>query len=550
MTLAVPPNLPRKAPPPLRVLLIENDPLDAELAMRELTRAGFSLSANLIQTREELEERFRPGAYDIVLADYNLPGWNGMDALAYLQERGEDVPFVLVSGALGDEAAVECIKRGAWDYVLKQRLGRLPVAVRRALDEKALRAERARVDQETRRLNRQLERRVAERTDQLEGIRREQNVILNSTGEGITRVSLDNRCTFINAAAAKALGWEPGELIGKSLHAIVHHSKADGSPYPAEECPVRASIVDGGTHSVTDEVFWRKDGRSFPVEYVSIPVHEKGKVVGAVVTFRDVTERRAVEKMKEEFISVVSHELRTPLTSIRGALGLLASGKLAHDPVGGQRMLEIAVGATDRLMRMIDDILDLERMASGRVTMAKKACDAAELMVQAAEVMRPLAENAGVVLAVAPQPAELWADPDRIVQTLTNLLSNAIKFSPAGTTVFLDAEGRRAKVVFRVKDSGRGIPPDKLDSIFGRFQQVDASDARKKGGAGLGLAICRSIVQQHGGRIWVESGSGTGSTFFFTLPVRQEPGLPSGVAIPGIPSLAVGPQHEAHSDHR
>jgi len=187
-------------------------------------------------------------------------------------------------------------------------------------------------------------------------------------------------------------------------------------------------------------------------------------------------------------------------------------------PARGQRMLEIALQNTERLVRLINDLLDIERMQAGKVSMAKTTCNLAELMTQAGEGMQAMADKAEVRLVVQPLQTELWVDPDRIIQTLTNLLSNAIKFSPAGTTVRLSAEPQGEQFIVQVTDQGRGIPAEKLESIFERFQQVDASDSREKGGTGLGLAICRSIVHQHGGRIWVESMPGKGATFFFTLP--------------------------------
>jgi CheY-like chemotaxis protein len=167
-------------------------------------------------------------------------------------------------------------------------------------------------------------------------------------------------------------------------------------------------------------------------------------------------------------------------------------------------------------------------MQSGKITVEKATCDAADLITQAADVMRTMAEEAGVTLSAYPQSTRLWVDPDRILQTLTNLLSNAIKFSPVGGTVWLTVERQGDQVMFQVRDQGRGIPADKLDSIFERFQQADITDAREKGGTGLGLAICRSIVQQHEGRIWVESTLHAGSTFFFTLPTlkEQQPEVP------------------------
>jgi CheY-like chemotaxis protein len=237
------------------------------------------------------------------------------------------------------------------------------------------------------------------------------------------------------------------------------------------------------------------------------------------VFLQDITERRQIERMKDEFISVVSHELRTPLTSIHGSLGLLASGILTADSPQGQRMLQIAVDSTDRLVRLINDILDIERIESGRVKMEPVDCQVTDLMTEAINTVQALADKAGVTLSVTLLPLQVWVDPDRIVQTLTNLLSNAIKFSPPESTVWVTVESQPNQVLFTVKDQGRGIPADKLHSIFERFQQVDSSDSRNHEGTGLGLAICRSIVQQHNGKIWVESVLGEGSTFFFTLPL-------------------------------
>lgn len=251
-----------------------------------------------------------------------------------------------------------------------------------------------------------------------------------------------------------------------------------------------------------------------------------GSFAGYIGSCFDISDRRELEQLKDEFVSVVSHELRTPLTSIQGALDLLAGGALEARPDYARHMLKIAAKNADRLVRLINDILDIERIESGKVTMVKQVCDVAHLMTAAVDTVDSIAKQAQVKLAVTSLSARVWADPDRIIQVLTNLLSNAIKFSEANATVWLtaaiDSASEPTQIIVRVRDRGRGIPENKLETIFGRFQQVDASDSRKKGGTGLGLAICRSIVQHHDGRIWVESTLGEGSSFFFTLPLLPE----------------------------
>ncbi|MEZ2277870.1 MAG: PAS domain S-box protein [Microcoleus sp.] len=245
----------------------------------------------------------------------------------------------------------------------------------------------------------------------------------------------------------------------------------------------------------------------------------EGTIIGTISIGEDITERKKIDEIKDEFIGIVSHELRTPLTAIQMSLGLIQTGIYDKKPEKSRRMIEIALLDTHRLVNLVNDILDLERIDSGRVVLEKTVCKAADLMQQAIERIQAIATQEQITLTFTPTDVEVWAAPDTIIQTLTNLLGNAIKFSPAQSTIHLSAEIQTDFVLFQVCDRGRGIPADQLELIFGRFQQVDASDSREKGGTGLGLSICQSIIERHGGKIWAESSLGEGSTFFFTLPL-------------------------------
>jgi signal transduction histidine kinase len=376
-------------------------------------------------------------------------------------------------------------------------------------------------DQELHVHSQELERQVQSRTAELTLLVGRNQAILDSAGEGIFGLDLDGIVTFMNPSAARILG-SGMSLVGRSLHSHIHAATCPDRLLPYRDCRVCGARLDPLVRTGRGK-FISFDTVAVPIEYISSTiVDERGDASGVVVTFRDISVQLAVEKMKDEFVSTVSHELRTPLTSIRGALGLLGSGLLGSVDQRAQRMLDIGLTNTDRLVRLINDILDLERIDSGRVELNREVVDTAALMTEAVEGIQAFADRAGVAVVAGAVPAALWADRDRIIQTLTNLLSNAVKFSPAGTTIRLSGSAGEGMFTFTVEDQGRGIPENYLESVFERFKQVDASDSRSKGGTGLGLAICRSIVAAHGGRIWAESEEGKGTTFRFTIPLHEE----------------------------
>ena len=374
--------------------------------------------------------------------------------------------------------------------------------------------------------NHRLEQELLERQRIEEALRQSESRFRSAFDDaavGMAIVDLDGFWVKVNSKVQTILGYSDAELLMTTFAALTYPEDLEMSLQNMHD------LLSGKIDAVeVEKRYFHKLGHIVWVLLsVSLVRDRAGQPLYFVAQLQDITERRAIEKMKSEFISVVSHELRTPLTAIHGSISLLVSGVLDHKPDKAQRMLEIASAETKRLVRLVNDILDLERLECSAVVLEREWCDAAGLIMQAIEAIQAIADKAGISLRPETISMQIWAAPDRVIQILTNLLSNAIKFSPADSTIRLGVEPSSQDGLeyarFFVSDRGRGIPADKLESIFGRFQQVDASDSRRRGGTGLGLAISRSIVMQHGGHIWAESTLGEGSTFYFTIPIPLVP---------------------------
>ncbi|MCX7597150.1 MAG: PAS domain S-box protein, partial [Fischerella sp.] len=380
-------------------------------------------------------------------------------------------------------------------------------------------SDRKQTEEELRELSTALEIRVQERTRELQESEERFRSAFDNAVNGMALVSPDGHFLKVNPALCKILGYSEQELLQElSCDRVCHPD--DLEHYLNAQHQILAGEVS--TIQIEKRCLHKLGDTIWVICSASLVRDPQGEPLYLVMQIQDITERRAIEKMKNEFISLVSHELRTPLASIRGSLGLLAAGVLENEPEAAKQMLEIAASESERLVRLVNDILDLERLEANKVTLNQHWCEAENLIQQAIEILRPLTEENNITISLLSARVKIWADRDRIIQVLVNILSNAVKFSLPGTTVTISAQNQADQVLFTVKDQGRGIPADKLENIFSKFQQVDASDSRQKGGTGLGLAICRKIVQQHGGRIWAESILGKGSTFYFTLPIPLE----------------------------
>jgi PAS domain S-box-containing protein len=364
-------------------------------------------------------------------------------------------------------------------------------------------------DNHTTRLD--LESKVEDRTLELRQLSERHGSILEAVGEGIIGVDEHGSIVFTNQVGAAMLGWTPADLEGRAACATLCHERHD-------LCVIDLVMAVGDVVQNAESEYVRRNGSTFPVELTAAPRRGPSGPAGVVIAFRDLTERHAVERMKHDFVSTVSHELRTPLTAIRGSLEMLADGDTGELPDEARSAVDMAVRGSERLTRLVNDILDVERLGSGSFHVRPTPQDVAPLVASTVGSLQALARESGVRLVAETESVRAACDADRVEQALTNLVGNAIKFTSPGGEVRVSVKRRGDDVRVSVRDEGRGIPADHLAAVFDPFHQVDLSDARDNSGTGLGLTITKSIVERHGGRIDVESELGVGSTFRFSLP--------------------------------
>ncbi|HEX6903658.1 MAG TPA: ATP-binding protein [Thermoanaerobaculia bacterium] len=353
-----------------------------------------------------------------------------------------------------------------------------------------------------------------------------QALITRSMNEGVCLVrASDGTIAYANPKFERIFGYEPGELKDKPVQILNAGSSEEAD---AAHQNIARELMENGaaTYEINN---LRKDGTPIWCRATTVLFDhpEHGPVFVAVQ--EDVTQRKRMERIKDDFVSVVSHELRTPLTSIRGSLGLLAGGAVGEMPAAARSLLDIANSNCERLVRLINDILDMEKIGSGKMAFAPVPLDLVPLVEQAILSNRAYAHGFGVEIRLAEAcPGRVLADPDRLHQVLTNLLSNAARHSPRGAAVEVRVRRLDGKLRVSVTDHGAGIPPEFQPRVFEKFAQADSSSSRREGGTGLGLSISRAIVERLGGKIWFETQAGVGTTFFFDLAdLDASPGRPS-----------------------
>jgi len=351
--------------------------------------------------------------------------------------------------------------------------------------------------------------------------------ILDASPVALSMIDVEGNIIEWNKAAERLFGWTRDEVIGK---------KFDFTMAPAEREFHLANVNQYKTTGTNKQLnqtleiqMVRKDGTEFPGECIPFEVKSEGKIMLSAF-MQDISARKEAEQRINEFISTVSHELRTPLTSIKGALRLIEGGIAGDVSDDALTLVNVATTETERLIRIVNDILDLKKIEAGKLELRFDDVDAIHVLNDALDGIDGMAKEFGIELKNDTRIASgiLHCDKDRIIQVLHNLISNAIKFSPEGETVTLQLSETDEGLKFSVKDHGSGIPESQAHKLFGRFQQLDSSDTRQQGGTGLGLAISKAIIKEHAGTIGFESVVGEGSVFWFMLPAKQVKSLNSG----------------------
>ena len=501
-------------PGKIQILHLEDNRGDRELVRALLAEGGLVCEIGFTQAREEFEQALSGRTWDIILADYSLPAFDGFAALAIARQLAPQVPFIFVTGTLGEEVAVETLKRGATDYVVKQRIDHLVPAVKRALQEA------------------EAKRRVQEVEDKLRKTEQRFRLLIESITEyAIYMVDAGGTIVSWNAGAKQIFGYSEDEALGASIRTIFAHDNSGDKIF-------KRLAQAAQSFGRAEEELWlvRKDGTSFCGIVLLTPVYDTqpGVHAFAVIT-QDITERKRAaqemeegrqerEKMQERFLSHISHELRTPLTTIVDFTSLLAEGMAGNLSPEQQNYLAIVLQSANQLAEMVNSLLDLARSEHHRLPVYPEYVALEDLIGQICTSFEAAARAKKVSLKhdiPAGFPAVL-ADPLRVREILGNLIDNAMKYGRPGGEVEValhrcDAEPGFIRI--SVRDDGPGIAPRHLRHIFERFFRASDGPDTNPGGLGLGLHITRELVRAHGGELGVSSKVGVGTTFQFTLPI-------------------------------
>jgi PAS domain S-box-containing protein len=473
------------------ILIVDDDTALLEALPRALTLRLNGIQIDTSDDAKDALRRIEQVDYDAIVSDIKMPGLDGLGVLREIKRLRPKTPTLLITGHGEHDLAVQALRGGAYDFVQKP-IDRdyFVASLERAIE---LRRLERRVDEQ--RLALELHARVLEHVD-----------------DGIFLIDEEGLVRHWNPAARTATGIEPEAALGRRIEEVLPSWATVSELVPVAGADDRGTLAQ---NTLPLEV----GGRELWLSISGVRFAD-----GVVYAFRNVTQRRALDELKGEFVATVSHELRTPLAAIYGSAQTLRREDLVLDPETRTRLLDVITNESERLTRIAGDILLANALDSGRLRLDRKRVDLEALTREVVDEMRALfAErpNISIQLSGADGIGPMVADEDRLRQILINLLDNAVKYSPDGGIVRLDVEARASGIRFAVSDQGIGIAAAEQQQIFGKFYRVDPSLSRGVRGTGLGLYICRELARRMQGHVWVESREGEGSTFYVDLPMLR-----------------------------
>jgi PAS domain S-box-containing protein len=516
-----------------KILCVDDDPDLLNINVTILRSAGYEvLEASTGNECLHIARREHP---DLVLLDVVLPDMNGFDVCKQIKSDPAlyGTYIILISGKeISSEIQANGLGTGADGYIarpisVKELLARVQAMVRLKESEMALRKSKKTIE---RQLN-------------------QNKMILESVGDGIYGVNEDGTTIFVNPAFLKMTGYSAEELLGKNLHFMLHHSNPNASPYRQEDCPINATLKDGLFRHVSDEVFWRKDGTSFPADCSIAPLREGDRVLGAVVVLRDITERKwaeetlkealekaeelrllaeAANRAKSDFLANMSHELTTPLNSIIGFSQILQDGLYGDLNEKQKEYVSEILSSGMELLGQISNMLDLSKIESGRKEIRINKFRLKDILKSSMTLfnVETLKHKIQLNLEIEPDAdVEIEADSEKLNQIMFNLLSNAVKFTQDGGNIRVTAQRREEgipSIAISIEDMGIGIKPEDMPKLFQIFSQFESPYHKRYAGTGLGLVLTKKLIELHGGKIWVESEFGKGSKFTFVIPLKHK----------------------------
>lgn len=503
---------------PLRLLIVEDSEDDMELLLSEVRRGGYEVTHERVDTAPAMGRALDTQAWDLIITDHAMPSFSSSAALAMVKERGLDLPFIIVSGTIGEEVAVRAMKEGAHDYIIKGNLARLNPAIARELREASLRRAKKKVDEDLEKTLEEL--RSVSTLARLRAA--ELQAVLDTMIESVFVCDSRGEIVLINRAGLKLLGWSRADGLKfnlSELSALLRIRHMDGRAVAGEEQPL-SRVLRGENIVETNEIMFAPGiNRDIYVRSSVAPIMDEwGKPAGGVQVCRDLTDLIEFNRLKDQFIRVAAHELKTPVTIIKGYAQALPR-MVAGIPDSGRKMLDAINSGADRIDKSIRDLLDISQLHLGRMPLTAEKLDLPALVREAIEKEQRKTVKHKITL-VESQPVLVVADKDRLIQALMALLGNAVKFSPAGGSVDVKISATDRDAVVSVKDAGIGIPKDRQAGIFEKFYRAHTDTPSDYGGMGVGLYIAKQIIAHHGGKIWFESEEGKGSVFSFSIPSR------------------------------